>query len=276
MDVVRQRLERRHVDDLRRVGEPAVETLPHQVVDRRHESRERLARARRRGDERVAAGLDRGPRFGLRRGRRGETLGEPVRNRWVEQRFRRRPAARDAAGPAPRRFAPLEVEAKSVSKRLGPPWVIAATSCAVRLVTLCASGAPPTASDSVLAPPRRARRVACRMRLATWPRLASLRQNSRETANAMTSQTQPTVALNDGATMPQFGLGVFQTPPDETERVVKMAVDEAIGWSIRRRCIETRTASAPRCLAGLTSSSRPSSAIRITASTKLYALLTRA
>ena len=42
----------------------------------------------------------------------------------------------------------------------------------------------------------------------------------------MTSQTQPTVALNDGAAMPQFGLGVFQTPPDETERVVKMAVDE--------------------------------------------------
>ena len=42
----------------------------------------------------------------------------------------------------------------------------------------------------------------------------------------MTSHTQPTVALNDGAAMPQFGLGVFQTPPDETERVVKMAVDE--------------------------------------------------
>jgi 2,5-diketo-D-gluconate reductase A len=42
----------------------------------------------------------------------------------------------------------------------------------------------------------------------------------------MTGQTQPTVALNDGAAMPQFGLGVFQTPPDETERVVKMAVDE--------------------------------------------------
>ena len=42
----------------------------------------------------------------------------------------------------------------------------------------------------------------------------------------MTSQTQPTVALNDGVTMPQFGLGVFQTPPDATERVVKMAVDE--------------------------------------------------
>src|ERR1700685_4247919 len=49
----------------------------------------------------------------------------------------------------------------------------------------------------------------------------------RQTGKApMTNQTQPTLSLNDGATMPQFGLGVFQTPPDETERVVKMAVDE--------------------------------------------------
>ena len=42
----------------------------------------------------------------------------------------------------------------------------------------------------------------------------------------MTDQTQPTVALNDSMAMPQFGLGVFQTPPNETERVVKIAVDE--------------------------------------------------
>ena len=42
----------------------------------------------------------------------------------------------------------------------------------------------------------------------------------------MTNQTQPSVALNDGAKMPQFGLGVFQTPPDTTEEVVKMAVKE--------------------------------------------------
>jgi 2,5-diketo-D-gluconate reductase A len=42
----------------------------------------------------------------------------------------------------------------------------------------------------------------------------------------MTSQSQPTVALNDGAAMPQFGLGVFQTPPDATEQVVRMAVGE--------------------------------------------------
>jgi 2,5-diketo-D-gluconate reductase A len=42
----------------------------------------------------------------------------------------------------------------------------------------------------------------------------------------MTSETQPTAALNDGAVMPQFGLGVFQTPPDATEQVVKLAVGE--------------------------------------------------
>jgi 2,5-diketo-D-gluconate reductase A len=42
----------------------------------------------------------------------------------------------------------------------------------------------------------------------------------------MSSPVQSTLGLNDGAAIPQFGLGVFQTPPDETERVVKMAVDE--------------------------------------------------
>jgi 2,5-diketo-D-gluconate reductase A len=41
----------------------------------------------------------------------------------------------------------------------------------------------------------------------------------------MTSHEQPTVALNDGAAMPQFGLGVFQTPPEATERIVRTAVD---------------------------------------------------
>ena len=42
----------------------------------------------------------------------------------------------------------------------------------------------------------------------------------------MPAKAQPTLSLNDGATMPQFGLGVFQTPPDETEQIVRMAVDE--------------------------------------------------
>jgi 2,5-diketo-D-gluconate reductase A len=42
----------------------------------------------------------------------------------------------------------------------------------------------------------------------------------------MTSHAEPIVALNDGATMPQFGLGVFQTPPDATEQIVRMAVSD--------------------------------------------------
>ena len=87
MDVVRQRLERRHVDDLCRIRERRLETLSHEVINRRKKGRERLARSRGRGDEGVAAGLDRRPRFGLRGGRGGETLGEPVRDRWVEQGF---------------------------------------------------------------------------------------------------------------------------------------------------------------------------------------------
>ncbi len=43
MDVVRQRLEGRHVDDLCRIRERRLETLPHQVVDRGQKGRERLA-----------------------------------------------------------------------------------------------------------------------------------------------------------------------------------------------------------------------------------------
>jgi 2,5-diketo-D-gluconate reductase A len=36
---------------------------------------------------------------------------------------------------------------------------------------------------------------------------------------------QPIVVLNDGISMPQFGLGVFQTPPETTAEVVRQAVD---------------------------------------------------
>jgi 2,5-diketo-D-gluconate reductase A len=42
----------------------------------------------------------------------------------------------------------------------------------------------------------------------------------------MTTHPETTAALNDGASMPQFGLGVFQTPPDETEQIVGMAVGD--------------------------------------------------
>ncbi len=41
----------------------------------------------------------------------------------------------------------------------------------------------------------------------------------------MTIQDQPAVVLNDGRSMPQFGLGVFQTPPEITGDIVRTAVD---------------------------------------------------
>jgi len=58
-------------------------------------------------------------------------------------------------------------------------------------------------------------------RLGPRLRLAKTEDNPQ-----MAPQTQPTVILNDGAAMPQFGLGVFQTPPDATEGVVSLAVEQ--------------------------------------------------
>ena len=36
---------------------------------------------------------------------------------------------------------------------------------------------------------------------------------------------QPTITLNDGVTMPQLGLGVFQVPPPEAEQLVRTALE---------------------------------------------------
>ena len=91
MDVVRQRFERRDVDDLRRIGQPPLEPLADEIVDRREKGGERLAGAGRRGDQHVAALLDRRPRLGLRGGRRGEMRRKPMRRQ------------RDGTGSAPRR-----------------------------------------------------------------------------------------------------------------------------------------------------------------------------
>ena len=41
----------------------------------------------------------------------------------------------------------------------------------------------------------------------------------------MAYETQPIITLNDGVSMPQFGLGVFQTPPEMTAQIVREAVD---------------------------------------------------
>ena len=42
----------------------------------------------------------------------------------------------------------------------------------------------------------------------------------------MTIQDQPAVVLDDGRSMPQFELGVFQTPPEMTPEIVRRAVGE--------------------------------------------------
>ena len=52
----------------------------------------------------------------------------------------------------------------------------------------------------------------------------------------MTIQDQAAVVLNDGRSMPQFGLGVFQTPPEITADIVRKAVD--VGY----RAVDTAAA----------------------------------
>jgi diketogulonate reductase-like aldo/keto reductase len=41
----------------------------------------------------------------------------------------------------------------------------------------------------------------------------------------MTVTTTPSLELNNGVQMPALGLGVFQTPPDETRDAVRAALD---------------------------------------------------
>ena len=85
LDIVRQRLQRRDVDDLRLVSQIARQPLPHQRVDRRQKRRERLARPGRGRDQHMPAGLDRRPRLGLRRCRRRKAAIKPGGYRGVEQ-----------------------------------------------------------------------------------------------------------------------------------------------------------------------------------------------
>ena len=85
LDVIRQRFQRRDIDDLRLVTETAFETLPHQPVDRREKRGQCLARPGGCGDQHMPAGLDRRPRRRLRRGRRDEIAVKPGGDRWMEE-----------------------------------------------------------------------------------------------------------------------------------------------------------------------------------------------
>ena len=92
LDVHRQRLERGDVEHPAaqlRVGGSRVARQP---VQRPQEGGQRLARSRRRDDQRVVAGGDRRPGLGLGRGRLAERPGEPVAGERAEAAQRVRPA----------------------------------------------------------------------------------------------------------------------------------------------------------------------------------------
>jgi hypothetical protein len=100
LNIVRQRLQGRDIDDLRLVLELPVETLPDQPVDRGEKSGERLARTGRGGDEDGLALLNRRPRLGLRRGRGREPAGEPGRDGGMESGDRDAEPRALSLGPA--------------------------------------------------------------------------------------------------------------------------------------------------------------------------------
>ncbi len=86
MDVVGERLERRDVHDASLVGKSPLLAFAHELIDRRHEGGERLARARGCRNQYLLPRLDGRPRLCLRRRRRGERVCEPARDSGMEVR----------------------------------------------------------------------------------------------------------------------------------------------------------------------------------------------
>src|SRR5207245_9747223 len=86
MWVVRQGRERRHVDDLRRVAERAIESLTKERVDRGEEGGERLARAGGSRDQGVLTGSDERPGSPLWLGGLPEARFEPACDDGVKAR----------------------------------------------------------------------------------------------------------------------------------------------------------------------------------------------
>ena len=96
VDVVGERLQRRDVDEAR-VGR----RFARERVEAPQEGGERLAAARRRGDEHVVAGRDRRPCLRLRRGGRLERALEPVADGGGERRQRQRSSEGTRRGSPP-------------------------------------------------------------------------------------------------------------------------------------------------------------------------------
>ncbi len=78
VNVVAERFQRRDVEHLRRVGQAAVQTRAHEIVEADQERRERLTRPRGRGDQDVLARPDRRPCARLWLGRRATMLRKPI------------------------------------------------------------------------------------------------------------------------------------------------------------------------------------------------------
>jgi hypothetical protein len=85
LDVVRQRLQGRDVDDARFVRQSPLTALARQLIDHGQERGQRLTRTRRCGDEHILARLDGGPRVQLRGRRARESLGEPAADGRMKQ-----------------------------------------------------------------------------------------------------------------------------------------------------------------------------------------------
>ena len=84
LDVVGQCLERRDVDHVGLVGQPALNAFAHQPVDGDEERSQGLARAGGRGDQGMLSRLDGGPGFDLRGRGRGKGGPEPSRHGGME------------------------------------------------------------------------------------------------------------------------------------------------------------------------------------------------
>ena len=59
----------------------------------------------------------------------------------------------------------------------------------------------------------------------------------------MPPATTPALTLDNGVTMPALGLGVFQTPPDETRDAVRAALDADDGLRLALYTAEVGSAS---------------------------------
>ena len=80
LDVVGQRLQRRHVNELRFVRQPVRKALSHQAIDGCKKRRQGFTGAGRRGDQHMTTGLYGRPGLDLRGCRRGKRLLKPSAN----------------------------------------------------------------------------------------------------------------------------------------------------------------------------------------------------